>query len=176
MLLDNLFKQTNKDQFITRFFILYPTLDPIREKYKSKIKLNLYIENIKNEYKKVFDEIINTEKSNSDLVIHIEYKEDDDKYDVHGIKDNDNESYSLELTPWAEWLGSEIVIPDDMNDIDFLCHCVWEMTFHGFTDKNVQEVKDELNRRITDIKKQQQKTVTLDDVMKSLHDKVFNEE
>ncbi|MFX1254338.1 MAG: DUF6557 family protein [Promethearchaeota archaeon] len=45
------------------------------------------------------------------------------------------------LTRWEEWLGLEIH-PDTLNNFDFIdiiVHCLWEMTFHGYNQFQIQK-------------------------------------
>lgn len=66
---------------------------------------------------------------------------------VSGIKYESDESVGLSLTPKEEWLGVEIL--DDTlasySPEEILAHCLWEMTFYGFTEGEVEGFKEYLN-------------------------------
>lgn len=58
--------------------------------------------------------------------------------------------YSLVYTPWEQWLGMDID-PQTLHDYtaaQIAGHCLWEMTFHGFEEYQVQGERDELQWRI----------------------------
>ena len=61
--------------------------------------------------------------------------------------------FGLCLRPWAEWLGMEIeqATLDALPASQILAHCLWEMTFHGFEEWQVQEMSDELKRRVDEL-------------------------
>ncbi len=52
-------------------------------------------------------------------------------YTQKGIK----QSYAIEYTPWSEWLGCEVdrKVLRKMPREEIVAHCMWEMTFAGFT-------------------------------------------
>lgn len=61
--------------------------------------------------------------------------------------------WSLSMTPWEQWLGMQID-PGTLSaypPAQLLAHCLWEMTFHGFTQEQVGDVRDELQRRIAEL-------------------------
>lgn len=54
---------------------------------------------------------------------------------------NAEADYSLSFQPWEEWLASEI---DEATQAGFtgpeiVAHCIWDMTFHGFEQVQIQE-------------------------------------
>ena len=52
----------------------------------------------------------------------------------------------LGLSPWAEWLGFD-VDEDTLRNflrVDIVCHCLWEMSFYGNSDENIQEARVKL--------------------------------
>ncbi len=67
--------------------------------------------------------------------------------------DEPDECYSLSLSPWEEWLAVEV--PDTlrarMPAAEIAAHCIWDMTFHGWTQEQIAAEKTELDRRISEI-------------------------
>ncbi len=56
-------------------------------------------------------------------------------------------SWGIGLRDWAEWLGMEID-PDTSTgyaDPDIIAHCLWDMTYYGFTQENVRQTWDEIS-------------------------------
>lgn len=72
-------------------------------------------------------------------------------YDVSGFKDETY--YALDFTPWAEWLGMKVNerLFNQFTNEDIVAHCIWEMTFHGFEEEQIQEKKDDLNRIVEEV-------------------------
>jgi len=80
--------------------------------------------------------------------------EDEAGWDVWFRKAGEpNESYSLSLSPWAEWLAVEVPEPlrAQMAAAEIAAHCIWDMTFHGWTQEQIAETRVELDRRVKEI-------------------------
>lgn len=63
-------------------------------------------------------------------------------------------SYSLVYTPWEQWLGMDID-PQTLHahtTAQIAAHCLWEMTFYGYEESQVQGERDELQRRVDALK------------------------
>ncbi len=48
---------------------------------------------------------------------------------------------AIEFTAWSEWLGMEIS-PDSLqefSELEIIAHCLYEMTFAGFEEEEIQE-------------------------------------
>jgi hypothetical protein len=57
-------------------------------------------------------------------------------------------SYGIELTDWAEWLDMEIE-PETLSryaEVDVIAHCLWEMTFFGYSQEDIKKTVEELER------------------------------
>lgn len=58
--------------------------------------------------------------------------------------------FGLSLRPWEEWLGMHIDA-DTLHQFaepEIIAHCLWDMTFHGFTQAEISEERKELERRV----------------------------
>lgn len=56
--------------------------------------------------------------------------------------------YNLSCTKWEEWLGME-VSKDSMSRFapsEVVAHCLWEMTYLGFSQEAIQRRVDDLNQ------------------------------
>ncbi|MFA4903172.1 MAG: DUF6557 family protein [Desulfobaccales bacterium] len=91
----------------------------------------------------------------SKMRIHIEYREDEESgyHDVLGRdgslrEDGQEESYSLFLVEWDEWLGMEIETETlgKYSELDILCHVFWEMTWCGYSMEKVKKFRKKLER------------------------------
>ena len=69
---------------------------------------------------------------------------------VHGKYKSKRQGYAIEYSPWEEWLGMEIEAwtTFSYSEIDIVCHCLWEMTWNGFTQEDVDEKNKELIDRV----------------------------
>ncbi len=102
-------------------------------------------------YRHVLATLRAIEPTSSDITIIVqEYHEDwgkgpETSICVDGI-DSAGERWAIEFRPWSEWLGSEV---DDMSlygfgELDFMAHCLWEMTFMGYKEEKIQETWNEI--------------------------------
>jgi len=123
-------------------------------------------------YRQVFETLrtITPVETNMRICIESVFDEDEDEYyaSVSGkdgtlmkeqkdippefLKDDDignqEVSYGIEFTDWAEWLGMEID-PETLSnysEVDILGHCLWEMTFYGYTREDVKKAMDEIEQ------------------------------
>mgnify|MGYP003292791365 CR=1 FL=1 len=72
---------------------------------------------------------------------------DDEEYEhVSGVIPGDGQTYGIEFSSREQWLGMHLT-EDTLQNYsaeDIIAHCLWEMTFFGFTDSEVQKKKDDL--------------------------------
>jgi hypothetical protein len=54
---------------------------------------------------------------------------------------NKEESFGIEFTDWAEWLGMEIDAETAArySELEIIGHCLWEMTFFGYTQEKIRQ-------------------------------------
>lgn len=122
-------------------------------------------------YKRVFEELRTLKPLETKMSIVVEdvFDEYDRKYYFHvygkdgtlnsdinpdQFKDNklgnQEVSYGIEFTNWAEFLSMNI---DDKSlvkysELDIIGHCLWEITFYGFTQKDIKRVIKEIDKRV----------------------------
>ncbi|HLW31356.1 MAG TPA: DUF6557 family protein [Aequorivita sp.] len=110
-------------------------------------------------YEMVFNKLVELDPEVTDMSIDITLEKDNaGKYvDVSGVYNNpknEEEHYSqaLELTPWREWLGMEISkeSSDRFSGQEIIVHCLYEMTFEGFSEDDIQKVNDSIEKNIKD--------------------------
>jgi hypothetical protein len=59
---------------------------------------------------------------------------------------NQEESFGIEFVDWDEWLGMEIA-PETLSsysELDILGHCLWEMTFYGYSPGHIKRAAREI--------------------------------
>jgi len=165
--------------------------------YESMIKL--YYNNpddddnkewVLNSYKEVYERLLVLEPSKDKKLFTISVtKEPDDEdddgevfegfWDVCGRYENDTTCYSPSLSTWSEWLGFT-VIAEEVNDIgiyNYIAHVLWDMTFYGYTEDDLKEVKDSLLDITKDIEESianndMSKFVSWDQIQKELDENI----
>ncbi len=67
--------------------------------------------------------------------------------------DGTEESYGIELVPWAEWLGMAVepAVAAEYTNAEIVAHCLFEMTFYGFGEETIREFKADLKRQVEEI-------------------------
>ena len=87
-----------------------------------------------------------------------------------GIK----QSYAIEYMPWSEWLGCEVdkQVFKKMPKEEIAAHCLWEMTFMGFTQDKIRKKLNALKKQSRDIKEGKVKTIPSEEVMLRLKSKI----
>ena len=111
-------------------------------------------ENIKR-YQTVFEKLvrISPEEIDMSIVITKEKDGDEDYIDVSGLHNNPKnreETYSqgIEFVSWREWLGMDISKESlaNFSESEIIVHCIYEMTYVGFTEEVIQEKIDRIER------------------------------
>jgi uncharacterized protein DUF6557 len=96
--------------------------------------------------------------SGTEYELHIELLpptaiDDAPYWDVCCCKEGDPERYGFDLSPWAEWLAIRVPqsLLDKMTAAEIVAHCVWEMTFYGFTQEKIGAFRAELECSVKEI-------------------------
>lgn len=132
-----------------------------------------------NGYKNVFETLIHMrpECNKEGMVIDIKRvgRGKNAYFSVSGIclKNNIQQSYALEYTPWSKWLGYEVAknVLKKMAKEEIIAQCLWEMTFMGFTQNKIRRKLNSLKKRAKDIKDGKVKTIPFEEVMVCLKEK-----
>jgi tetratricopeptide (TPR) repeat protein len=99
-----------------------------------------------NTYGLIFHQLQNLTpvKDRDDMSIHIHQ---DDHNHLNGCKNHpqtpeEEHTYGLAITPWGEWLGMDVsgTAIEDYSDEEIISHCLWEMTFYGYSQKTIQKM------------------------------------
>ncbi len=97
-------------------------------------------------------------------------------YDSLRVATSDNlitESLALEFTPWTKWLGMSIDQESikSYSSLEIICHCLHEMTFIGFNQKEIDDEWQKIKKTADDIKhmtteEKEKNTTTLEELKK----------
>ena len=102
-------------------------------------------------YAKLFSDLKEMEPVRGDIEIKIE--EVDEIVTVYGMEPG-GQSVSIEYTPWNEWLGFPIS-KDTANSYTrtgIVIHSLFEMTWNGFDESQIQQDLEELKNTVKKIK------------------------
>jgi len=141
------------------------------------------------EYQNVFDQLKFSQPENSDMsIVLTEYDSDSDEedetesyVDVSGkkrVKEENlqTDSYAIEFVKWKEWLGMDLAPQtiDNFTELEIIAHCLYEMTFISFDEKEIQEQLDTLKERVEEYKgltdeEKNEKTISWDELKEKLN-------
>lgn len=121
-------------------------------------------------YRQVYEELNSLEPSDNEdnctIVIELQYDDIEKKnyYSVSGLIDG--MTYGIEFSPWEEWLGYYVDenLLKEMSKEEIVAHCLYEMTWAGFTQKDIKERVDEIEQVIQDYKNGKIEAVDIDDL------------
>lgn len=105
------------------------------------------------------------------IVAHIELAHDDDGhpfYHVFGLLPGDDEQcYSLAATTLAAWAGYRVAdeVLASFPPEDAAAHFLWEATFYGYTDEQIQAFWKEVKRRLKEAKDNSDAWIPFEEVL-----------
>ena len=110
-------------------------------------KMRIVIEDVFDEYDKEYY----THVSGKDGSLNKESNPDHFKDDEIG---NQEVSYAIEFTDWAEWLAMDIDHESlsKYSELEIIGHCLWEVTFYGFTREDIKKAIDTIHKRAQETK------------------------
>lgn len=118
-------------------------------------------------YRQVFETLQSLTPVETKMRVYIERVHDeitDEDYDSVCGKDgtliddtmgNQEVTYAIEFTDWAEWLGMDID-PETLSnytEVDILAHCLWEMTFFAYSREDIKKVMAEIKHGRRDVER-----------------------
>lgn len=75
-------------------------------------------------------------------------------YDVSGVS-RSGTHWAIEFTRWERWLTWPVVpVKCDLTPAQMLAHCLYEMTFCGFAQFDVQERFNQINELVGEVKEE----------------------
>lgn len=135
-------------------------------KYEPETIINrliaLYPDSDKESYLHAIAELKSLKPKKTTMSIAVyEYGDVDEKRDyvrVNGIGTDEGEyhdNWALDFTDWREILSMKITQSsiNYFSLLDVVCYILWEITFNGYSNKEIQEQLQDLKKIIRDIKK-----------------------
>ena len=146
--LADLLKQVNFETVFATLVSYFPSQEPSKEGYKE-----------------VFETLLSLNPKPltnlNDLFIHVTLTSDQysagEYFDVSGIQLNKKDKfYGIEFCPWKDWVSMHISQEslDTLTKEDIVAGCLYEMTFFGFSDKDVQNEAERLRKSFEECRKQ----------------------
>lgn len=144
-------------------------------------KLYLSDEDEIDAHKEAFEKLLRLPDEPSDIQIDIRHIQDDgeDYYEVCGLEkieekgEEKTEHLAIEFSPWSEWLGMQISedTEKEYNELEIISHCLYEMTYAGFTEEEIQNEFSKFVNTVGEYKnmteeEKQKNTISLDELMK----------
>jgi len=134
-------------------------------------------------YKEVFNKLLvmkpaEDEEINIEVVYRIDEFDGDEYVDVSGkYKNPKNEEeeflQAIEYPPWKQWLGMDICEESlyNFSQMEIIAHCLYEMTFAGFEEEEIQKQLDSFKLTVEEYKnmtdeEKKTNTTSLDDLLK----------
>lgn len=153
MNLNEMFKKADLSEVLKELYTLYPEEEKNDAGYKEALyEILIETSPIKGEiteritvdrvYKQYEDPILDTDDYIN--IYSVDPKAEEDEFGRSG----EDIHWALEFTPWENWLAMEVevVTPDSRCDTrnKILAHILYEMTFCGYSNKEIKAEKDEL--------------------------------
>lgn len=129
----------------------------------SSILLELYPDEEINieDYEEVFENLLMMSPEETGMTIVIKTVTDDfdgsayvDVFGKYNRPENEEERFlqAIEFTSWKKWLGMDISPGslEDFTELEILAHCLYEMTFAGFEEEEIQQQLGNIEKTIED--------------------------
>ncbi len=146
------------------------------------------------DYKTVFESLQTITPVNDEMLIVLTKYDCDNDLEEKGIKstyvdvsgrkvisdpDSITDSYAIEFVKWEKWLGMTIAPEtiDNFSELEILANCLYEMTFCGYEEDEIQEHFDSMKKTVDDYKsltdeEKKDKTISLEEIMNKLNKNV----
>jgi len=134
--LQDLLRQKKNIEGFRQVFEQLQTIKPV------ETTTRIFIEDVFDEYENEYY----TSVSGKDGTLNKESNPEIFKDDEIG---NQEVSYGIEFIDWAEWLDMDID-PESLSkysELDIIVHCLWEMTFYGYTQEDIKETIDTIHQK-----------------------------
>ena len=112
--------------------------------YQQKKYLNSKIIEADLSYSNVYKELIDLpENKIENKKIYIANVADlsDETIDICLLDEIEDELYSFDFVPWRDIIDLELLKTAKLSNIECLAHILWEMTFWGFSEEQIEKQK-----------------------------------
>lgn len=109
-------------------------------------------DSLRKDYEKVYEDLKKKKTSLNDKVIFFKKEDADESISVY-IVDKGKE-WATDFMPFNKYVNMKLSdqVLGQYSEEDIVAHCLFDMTFYGFSEKKVKSKRDELNNRIKKLK------------------------
>lgn len=117
-------------------------LEELKKLVPEMTNMRIVLEEVYDEYERIWY----THVCGKDGTLRKEVNAEIFKHDTSG---NQEMSFGIEFVKWEEWLGMDIDngSVSSYSEPDIIAHCLWEMTFYGYTQEAIQKQAIQLSER-----------------------------
>ena len=138
--------------------------------YLKENKTNKEIQSYDNRFYTAYEEICKIKPNKSNQKVIVKVSEDCDGVDILEVTLNcDGENFACDFVPWKEVLGCKLE-KENCTTAEALAHIFWEMTFYGFSAKQVEDQSKELQEQIKDIEEGKEDLIEIKDIKNFLEE------
>lgn len=116
--------------------------DTLKLKKPKKSKMRICVEKVKDDFEKEKDVYYTHVSGKNGETYHEQWKAHPNWYpeEPSGEYANNEIGWAIEFEKWDKWIGMEIdkISFKDHNEVQVVAHCLWEMTWMGFTEDKIQ--------------------------------------
>ena len=150
---------------------LYPDQGKMLDQYRNVFENLKNLEPVDNKMRIVLTEHDCDPDDESEIKTYVDVSARDDAEDENGSAI----SYAIEFTAWKKWLGMDLDTETikKFSELEIIAHCLYEMTFIGYDEEEIQEERNSIEKTIEEYKnlsenEKKQKTISLDELIKRL--------
>ncbi|MDD3772481.1 MAG: hypothetical protein PHC38_07485 [Weeksellaceae bacterium] len=158
---------------------LYPDQINMIDEYRNVFEKLKFMKPEENDMSIVLTEYDNDVDDESEIKTHIDVSGRKEEKEIDSLTD----SYALEFVEWKEWLGMDLATETikNFNELEIISHCLFEMTFMGYEEKDIKEQLDEITKRIDEYKylteeEKKLKTISFEEIKNRLDEKDGNQQ
>lgn len=116
----------------------------------------------------------NCAPNESGMTVHVRFIPasdfSDEYYDVSGKLPGDDAFYGLDFSSFSQW-ASYLVAEEALASLppeEIAAHILWEMTFYGFSDAEIEEERKKIEKAFKDIESGKVELIPAEEVFKEL--------
>lgn len=153
---------------------LYPDQLNMIDEYRNVYEKLKFMQPEESDMNIVLTEYDSDVKDESEIKTYVDVSGRKNEKEINSITD----SYALEFVEWNKWLGMELATETirNFNELEIISHCLYEMTFIDYEEKEIKEQLDMINKRVEEYKELTEeekkiKTISLEELKKRLDKK-----
>jgi mRNA-degrading endonuclease HigB of HigAB toxin-antitoxin module len=174
MKLNDILKSYNWLSIEMALIRLYPDQEAMVDDYRNVVDKLKFLVPEENDMSIVLTEYDCDPDDESEVRTYVDVSGRKKEKDPKSITDG----YAIEFVAWDKWLGMDIA-PETtrkFSDLEIIAHCLFEMTFIGFSEEEIHEQFEMINDRVEEYKnlteeEKEEKTISLDELKKRLNKK-----